>query len=98
MRTNARISLPAELATGNATDTDPTADPWTAFAWTNPIPPPLGAVIVRLRGLVPDTELASLTCTVKLLVPVPVGVPEIAPVLDASDSPAGRVPALRDQL
>jgi hypothetical protein len=92
------IKSPDVLATGNATDTDPTADPCTAFAWTNPIPPPLDAVIVRLRALLLDTELASVTCTVKLLVPVPVGVPEITPVLDASDSPAGSVPEVMDQL
>jgi hypothetical protein len=57
-----------------------------------------GATIVMLRALVPERELASVTCTVKLLVPVPVGVPEITPVLDASDSPAGSVPEVMDQL
>jgi hypothetical protein len=35
---------------------------------------------------------------VKLLVPVPVGVPEITPVLDARESPVGRVPEDMDQL
>jgi hypothetical protein len=43
-------------------------------------------------------ELASLTCTVKLLVPVPVGVPEITPVPEASVNPAGSVPIVIDQL
>ena len=57
-----------------------------------------GATIVMLRALVPDRELASVTCTVKLLVPVPVGVPEITPVLAASDRPAGSVPEAMDQL
>ena len=33
-----------------------------------------------------------------MLVPVPVGVPEIAPVLAVSDSPVGRVPTEMDQL
>jgi hypothetical protein len=92
------IKLPAVLAAGNATDTDPTPDPWTEFAWTNPIPPPLDAPIVMLRTFVPEMELASVTCTVKLLVPLPVGVPEITPVLAASDSPAGSAPEVMDQL
>jgi len=34
----------------------------------------------------------SVTCTTKLLVPACVGVPVIAPVVAASDSPGGRVP------
>jgi hypothetical protein len=41
--------------------------------------------------------LASVTCTVKLLVPATVGVPVIAPVLAFSDSPAGKLPELIDQ-
>jgi hypothetical protein len=56
-----------------------------------------GATTVMLSALVPVRELASVTFTVKLLAPVLVGVPEITPVLDASDNPAGRVPALMDQ-
>jgi hypothetical protein len=42
--------------------------------------------------------LASVTCTVKLLVPVAVGVPEITPVPDARVSPAGKAPEMIDQL
>ena len=53
---------------------------------------------VKLSARVADTELASVTRTAKLLVPVPVGVPEITPVLEASDKPAGRVPEAIDQL
>ena len=34
--------------------------------------------------------LESVTCTVKLVVPVPVGVPEITPPVE-SDSPAGKL-------
>ena len=43
-------------------------------------------------------ELASVTLTVKLLVPVAVGVPEIAPVLAANDRPAGNEPEVIDQV
>jgi len=39
--------------------------------------------MVMLSVFVATCELASVTCTVKVLVPVPVGVPEITPVLDA---------------
>ncbi len=52
---------------------------------------------VILSAVVAVWELASLTRTVKMLVPVPVGVPEITPVLVASVNPAGSVPALIDQ-
>jgi hypothetical protein len=41
--------------------------------------------------------LASVTCTVKLLVPATVGVPVIAPVLAFSASSAGKLPELIDQ-
>jgi hypothetical protein len=53
---------------------------------------------VMLSAWVAVCPLASVTRTVKLLVPVPLGVPEITPVLAASASPAGRLPALSDQL
>ena len=59
----------------------------------------VGATLtVRASGFVAASELASMTCTVKLLVPLPVGVPEIAPVLGASVSPAGKVPEIIDQV
>ena len=54
--------------------------------------------MVRLKAFWADKELASVTCTVKLLVPLAVGVPEITPVLGASDSPAGKVPTETDQV
>ena len=57
-----------------------------------------GATTVRLSGCAAVNELASVTWTVKLLVPVPVGVPEITPVLAASASPVGKVPEEMDQL
>jgi hypothetical protein len=40
----------------------------------------------------------SVMVAVKLKVPLVVGVPEITPVLDARLSPAGRLPALIDQV
>ena len=55
------------------------------------------ALIVRLSDFVAVSEFASVTCTVKLLAPVPVGVPEITPVLDPSASPAGKAPDTTDQ-
>ena len=54
------------------------------------------AAIVMLRACVAICELASVTCTVKVLVPVPVGVPEITPVLDANVNPAGKLPTVMD--
>jgi hypothetical protein len=100
MRTYARIKLPAALDMGNAVDTDPAFVPSTALACTSPIPlPPLVMLlIVMLSGFVFESELASVTCTVKLLVPATVEVPEIAPVPELSDSPLGRVPAEMDQV
>ena len=56
------------------------------------------AVTAILSDFVAAMELASVTRTVKLLVPVPVGVPEIIPVPGASVSPAGRVPDAMDQV
>jgi hypothetical protein len=57
-----------------------------------------GSNTVRLSAFVAVDEAASVTFTVKLLVPMPVGVPEITPVLAASVSPAGRVPTEMDQV
>ena len=39
----------------------------------------------------------SVTVTVKLAVPLAVGVPEIAPVADARVNPAGKLPDVIDQ-
>ena len=50
-----------------------------------------------LSAIVAVWEFASVTWTVKLLVPVPVGVPESKPLLAVSVSPAGRAPAMIDQ-
>src|SRR5436309_14461303 len=60
--------------------------------------PPLAATIVILsaRVAVCTGVLASVTCTVKLLVPVVVGVPEICPPED-SDNPAGSAPEISDR-
>jgi hypothetical protein len=54
--------------------------------------------MVMPRAFVATRELASVTCTVKVLVPVPVGVPEITPVLDANVNPAGRLPTVMDHV
>lgn len=56
------------------------------------------AATTMLSGWVAVMLSASVTCTVKLLVPSTVGVPVIAPVLLFSDRPAGKLPALIDQV
>jgi hypothetical protein len=56
------------------------------------------AATTMLRGWVAVMLSASVTCTVKLLVPSTVGVPVIAPVLVFSDSPAGKLPGPIDQV
>lgn len=53
--------------------------------------------IVSVALEVCGDELWSVTVAVKMLVPVPVGVPEIAPE-EESDNPAGRLPEVIDQL
>src|SRR5438876_4250834 len=61
--------------------------------------PPLAATILILsaRLAVRIGVLPSVACTVKLLVPVVVGVPEICPPED-SVNPAGSAPEISDQL
>ena len=56
------------------------------------------ALTTMLSDFVAVSALASVIFTLKVLVPVPVGVPEITPVVDASASPAGKVPEVTDQL
>jgi hypothetical protein len=56
------------------------------------------ALTVMLSDLVAVSAWASVTFTRKVLVPVPVDVPEITPVVVASASPVGRVPEAMDQL
>ena len=56
------------------------------------------APTVRLSALVAASEWASVTCTVKLAVPVAVGVPVILPDLGARVSPAGKLPEMIDQV
>ena len=48
--------------------------------------------MLMLRVLVPVRDLASVTCTVKLALPIVVGVPEIAPVPLSKLNPAGKLP------
>jgi hypothetical protein len=57
-----------------------------------------GATTVMLSDFVAVCEFESVTCTVKLVVPVPVGDPEIKPVPGVSVSPAGSEPMEMDQL
>jgi len=51
-----------------------------------------------LNPIVAFWELASVTCTVKLLVPEAVGVPEITPVPLFKLSPLGSAPVVIDQV
>ena len=95
-RTNTTIRFPAVLLPGNAWDTEETLVPCTAADCTSAIPPPLPDAIVMLKACVAVWDLASLTCTVKLLVPTTVGVPEITPVLLFKFSPLGSVPIVID--
>src|ERR1700737_1758148 len=92
MRTNAMIRLPAVLAVLKGVDTavNGPADPKEVPDCTNVIG--VLMLIMMLRAWVVVAKLASVTRTVKLLVPATVGVPEITPVLAASVSPVGRGP------
>jgi hypothetical protein len=56
-----------------------------------------GGTTVRLRDLLLVSELESITCTVKVLVPVAVGTPEITPVPGVIVNPTGSVPDAMDQ-
>ena len=51
----------------------------------------------RVNGWEVAPDALSVTETVKLDVPTPVGVPLITPAVD-SDNPAGRVPLARDHI
>jgi hypothetical protein len=55
-------------------------------------------VIVVTADLVCAGSPVSLTVTVKVDTPLAVGVPEIVPVVEASVSPAGRLPEVTDQV
>ena len=57
-----------------------------------------GGTTEMLSDFVAVCEFESVTCTVKLVVPVPVGVPEICPVPGVRTSPAGRVPTETDHV
>ena len=56
------------------------------------------AFTVMLKAFVALCAFKSLTCAVKLLVPAPVGVPEITPLLGARVNPAGKVPETIDHV
>ena len=55
-------------------------------------------LIVMLSALLAVCELLSVTCTVKLLVPDELGVPEMTPLPELSANPAGRLPLVIDQV
>jgi len=57
-----------------------------------------GALMVRLRLWVAVLLAESVTFTVKVDGPAVAGVPEMAPVLGASESPAGSAPELMLQV
>ena len=59
-----------------------------------PPPPELAALTVQLNEAVPLAPVVSLAVTVTDDVPAVVGVPEISPVEELIDSPAGRPVAL----
>ena len=60
--------------------------------------PVMTAAMTMLSGWVAVRWSASVTSTVKLLIPSSVGVPVIAPVLGLSDNPAGKLPELIDHV
>jgi hypothetical protein len=55
-----------------------------------------GATVIE-RGLLAACESASVAVTVKLKLPVAVGVPDMTPVAAAILNPPGRPPAVTDQ-
>src|ERR1700730_4609310 len=75
--------------------------PWTEDAvvgWCNArfiVPqPPLLVLTVQVNEADPEAPVVSFAVTVTLEVPAVVGVPEISPVEELTDSPAGRPAAL----
>ena len=59
-----------------------------------PPPPPPDELTVQLNEAEPEAPVPSVAVTVTLLVPAVVGVPEMSPVEELIDSPAGRPLAL----
>ena len=54
--------------------------------------------MVMLRGAVAVDNWKSVTCTVKLEMPAPLGVPVIAPLFGSKCKPTGKLPAVTLQL
>ena len=54
--------------------------------------------MLRLAVAEVDGVRVSLTCTVKFDVPVPVGVPEIRPLVAFNVRPPGKLPCVIDQV
>ena len=61
---------------------------------TPPLPVPVPEFTVQVNEAVPSAPVVSVAVTVTLDVPAVVGVPEISPVEELIDSPAGRPVAL----
>src|SRR5580700_4498925 len=55
---------------------------------------PVAELIVQVKDADPEAPVVSLAVTVTLLLPAVVGVPEISPVVELIDRPAGRPVAL----
>jgi len=58
----------------------------------------IAGLTVRVKPWVTAAFAASVAVTVKVAVAALIGTPEIMPVFAASDSPAGRDPAVIDQV
>jgi hypothetical protein len=59
------------------------------------VPPPVvPGLMVQLKVADPDAPVVSVVVTVTVEVPAVVGVPEISPVAELRDSPAGRPAAV----
>src|SRR5258708_5464990 len=66
---------------------------FTAALVVPPEPPPL-ELMVQVNVAEPDAPVPSVAVTVTVEVPAAVGVPEISPVEELADRPAGRPEAL----
>jgi len=72
--------------------------PAVAELGLRPVMAGTGLVTLVMKSLLAFESALSVTCTVKLKFPPVEGVPLRTPDDELSESPAGSVPALRDQL
>ena len=68
----------------------PTVPVWLPGLVTVTVLPELAALMVQVKAAVPLAPVPSVTVTVTLEVAAVVGVPEISPVVELIDRPAGR--------